>query len=172
MNQLGGIEPGHSMFGGRWNRADGLLRQIEQKQLEEEIKEDENNGVIIPLEKRLVRSTRLKSTCSTPYDYNLYLVNEDETKFIFSINPTWFEGPESYNTVTLAATFINGNICINCSLEPGFDYDNYSFITNKNGIQDIKTVRVDISFSSCYNDQYVTHCQGVSDYFPFNWVRP
>ena len=24
MNQLGGVEPGHSMFGGRWNRADGM----------------------------------------------------------------------------------------------------------------------------------------------------
>ena len=24
MNQLGGVEPGHSMFGGSWNRADGI----------------------------------------------------------------------------------------------------------------------------------------------------
>jgi len=28
MNQLGGVEPGHSMFRGRWNRADGLHVKI------------------------------------------------------------------------------------------------------------------------------------------------
>ena len=26
MNQLGGVGPGHSMFGGRWNRADGMKK--------------------------------------------------------------------------------------------------------------------------------------------------
>ena len=57
MNQLGGVEPGHSMFGGRWNRGDGLSRYLEEKQLEITIKQDENNGVFIPLEKRLVRSS-------------------------------------------------------------------------------------------------------------------
>lgn len=135
--------------------------------MEVEIKEDENNGVIIPLEKRIVRSSRLGST---PYDYNLYLVDENETEFTFSINPTWLE--DIYNNVILSVTFINGNFCSVCSLDPGFNYDNYSFITNKNGIEDIKTVRVDISFSSCYKDQFnQTHCQSKSDYFPFNWVR-
>lgn len=27
MNQLGGVEPGHSMFSGRWNRADGVHKR-------------------------------------------------------------------------------------------------------------------------------------------------
>ena len=27
MNQLGGVEPGHSMFRGRWNRADGVHKR-------------------------------------------------------------------------------------------------------------------------------------------------
>ena len=58
MNQLGGIEPGHSMFGGRWNRADGLLRQIEQKQLEEEIKQDSENVVIVPRQSYIVKSNK------------------------------------------------------------------------------------------------------------------
>jgi hypothetical protein len=61
MNQLGGVEPGHSMFGGRWNRGDGLLKQLYEKQLLEEIKEDQYNGVTVPLEKRLVRSLYLGS---------------------------------------------------------------------------------------------------------------
>ena len=58
MNQLGGVEPGHSMFGGRWNRSDGLLKQFEQKQLEEEIKQDSDNVVIVPRQSYIVRSTR------------------------------------------------------------------------------------------------------------------
>jgi hypothetical protein len=59
MNQLGGVEPGHSMFGGRWNRGDGLLRQFELKQLQEVVKEDENNGIIIPSSNYLVKSSYL-----------------------------------------------------------------------------------------------------------------
>ncbi len=63
MNQLSGIEPGHSMFGGRWNRADGL-----QKQLEEDIQ----NQVILP------RQSYVSSTNLT-----LKRVSEDLDKFIF-----------------------------------------------------------------------------------------
>jgi hypothetical protein len=48
MNQLGGVEPGHSMFGGRWNRADGLLKTMYEKQLREKIKEDRENAIIVP----------------------------------------------------------------------------------------------------------------------------
>lgn len=79
MNQLGGVEPGHSMFGGRWNRGDGLSIHLEEKHLEVKIKQDENNGVIIPLEKRLVRSTRVKSTKTTCTTLNYY--NPPSTEF-------------------------------------------------------------------------------------------
>ena len=58
-NQLGGVGAGNSMFGGQWNRADGLSKTLEEKQLEITIKQDENNGVIIPLEKRIVRSNQV-----------------------------------------------------------------------------------------------------------------
>ena len=45
MNQLGGVEPGHSMFGGRWNRADGLTHHLYTKQLQEVIKQDKQTGI-------------------------------------------------------------------------------------------------------------------------------
>ena len=75
MNQLGGVEPGHSMFGGRWNRGDGLSRHLEEKQLEITIKQDENNGVIIPLEKRLVRSSRVGTISEPPTEVLLSINN-------------------------------------------------------------------------------------------------
>jgi hypothetical protein len=50
VNQLGGIEPGHSMFGGRWNRADGIRINQYIPQLTEEIKQDQMNEKIIPVE--------------------------------------------------------------------------------------------------------------------------
>lgn len=163
MNQLGGIEPGHSMFGGRWNRGDGLSRHLEEKHLVVKIKHDENNGVIIPLEKRLVRSTRVRST---PYDYNLYLLNETETEFTFSINPTWFI---NYHRVKFLYTYIDNILCEICSDYYYFNYDNYSFITNKNNQNDIKTVRVIISFSVASPEQPDDFAY---DTFTFTWVRP
>jgi hypothetical protein len=136
MNQLGGVEPGHSMFGGRWNRADGLLKQFYEKQLQEEIKEDENNGIIIPLEKRLVRSTRLTST---PNDY-LYLVSETVDAFEFTLDERWeqteiifFDSP----------TFFNGTIqCNSCSSSVSYKTPNYIFTIYKNGNKNIQSVKV------------------------------
>lgn len=52
MNQLGGVEPGHSMFGGRWNRADGLTMNMYTQQLQKTIQQDETNGTFQPIEKR------------------------------------------------------------------------------------------------------------------------
>lgn len=59
MSQLGGVEPGHSMFGGRWNRADGLTMNMYTRQLNHVIKQDESNGIFHPIEKRetIVKST-------------------------------------------------------------------------------------------------------------------
>jgi hypothetical protein len=97
------------------------------------------------------------------------LLHEDETTFIFSINPTWLN---TYDHVILAATFLDNKRCAQCSQDPGFNYDNYSFITNKNGIEDIKTVRVDIAFALISKDKFnQTIFTNVTEYFPFNWVR-
>ena len=50
------------MFGGRYNRGDGLLMSLYPQQLQEEIKEDEANGIIQPIEKRrtILKSTQCK----------------------------------------------------------------------------------------------------------------
>ena len=69
MNQLSGIEPGHSMFGGRQNRADGLQKTtIEQKQIEENIQ----NQVILP-----------RQSYSSGTNFNLTLKEETIEYFIF-----------------------------------------------------------------------------------------
>jgi hypothetical protein len=166
MNQLGGVEPGHSMFGGRWNRADGLSRQIEQKQLEVEIKEDENNGVIIPLEKRLLRSTRVRST---PNDYTLTLLHEDETTFTFSINPNWFG---YYNTITFASTptVFNETIkCNSCSIDVYCTISNYTFTIYKNNIQNIQSVKITGNGFDTYPDGSISGNKMLGE---FTWKRP
>ena len=123
MNQLGGVEPGHSMFGGRWNRADGLLRQFYKRQLKVEIKEDENNGIIIPLEKRIVRSTRVRSTRvgSTPCDYKLILKDETDKKFIFKTDCFFLD-----KTITWGYVYFNDELCDSC-----MDTGNVSIDTTK-----------------------------------------
>ena len=45
MNQLGGVEPGHSMFGGRWNRADGLSMNLYKQQLNHVTNQDKQTGI-------------------------------------------------------------------------------------------------------------------------------
>lgn len=87
MNQLGGVEPGHSMFGGRYNRGDGLMMNMYERQLQYEIKEDEQNGIFHPIEKRetiVKRRTIVKSGNSTQYG-NLTWYSEDANNFIFIV---------------------------------------------------------------------------------------
>jgi hypothetical protein len=45
MNQLGGVETGHSMFGGRYNRGDGLTMNLYTSHLQEVIKHDKQTGI-------------------------------------------------------------------------------------------------------------------------------
>jgi hypothetical protein len=52
MNQLGGVETGHSMFGGRYNRGDGLTIHLYKRQLHHITKQDEANGIFYPIENR------------------------------------------------------------------------------------------------------------------------
>jgi len=143
MNQLGGVEPGHSMFGGRWNRGHGLSIQFEQKQLEVKIKQDENNGVIIPLEKRLVRSTRVRSTSC---DYKLTLVNENETEFKFSISPNC--GINTLKTI-FGYVWFNNELCQSCKNEGSiYATDEYEFIIKKRDYEGTIISNVKIDFFS------------------------
>ena len=86
-NQLGGVGAGNSMFGGQWNRADGLSKTLEEKQLEITIKQDENNGVIIPLEKRIVRSSS-RVGGSSPTKGEITYSSTGNQRYIFSVKNT------------------------------------------------------------------------------------
>jgi hypothetical protein len=108
MNQLGGVEPGHSMFGGRWNRADSLLKQFYQKQLQEEIKQDEAYAVTIPLEKRFVRSSRVGS-----YPVNLVLIDNGNDYFEFKL----VDYSGSYKIFTIGSVEFDGVDCPVCRSE-------------------------------------------------------
>lgn len=143
MNQLGGVEPGHSMFGGRWNRADGLLKQFEQKQLREEIKEDENNGVNVPLEKRIVQSTRVGST---PCDYKLTLLDETETEIKFSISPNC--NINLYGVIFGFVWFNNdSNTCNSCKQNDSvYATNKYEFIIKKGDYEETYIYHVKIDF--------------------------
>jgi len=78
VNQLGGVETGHSMFGGRYNRGDGLRMSLYPQQLQEEIKDDKH---IYP-ENNYVSGIRGTSSCST----TLTKIKEDngQTQFATS----------------------------------------------------------------------------------------
>ena len=65
VNQLGGVEPGHSMFGGRWNRGHGIRINKYIPHLLEKIKQDGKNEESIEIystQPRLLTSRRLKSS--------------------------------------------------------------------------------------------------------------
>ncbi len=161
MNQLGGVEPGHSMFGGRWNRGDGLSRQFEQKQLEAKIKQDENNGVIIPLEKRLVRSTRVRST---PCDYKLILKDEFDNKFIFKTDCFLLD-----RTITWGKVYFNDELCYSC-LDSGsvsIDTQNNQLTIFKGTYTGIDNVKMDLY------SQYIYDLSGEITYLgTFTWSKP
>jgi hypothetical protein len=74
VNQLGGVEPGHSMFGGRWNRGHGIRINKYIPHLIEKIKQDGKNEEAIEMystQPRLLTSRRLKSGSCNPNNNNM-----------------------------------------------------------------------------------------------------
>jgi len=88
MNQLGGVEPGHSMFGGRYNRSDGLIMNLysqlhEYSQLEEmdyktgiyrNTQSLPDGGSIVRLTSRRVGASPCNVTLSSPNSGEMFSI--------------------------------------------------------------------------------------------------
>jgi len=84
MNQLGGVETGHSMFGGRWNRGDGLQISLYPQHLQEKIKIDKQNNIYSSNNEynvRSVRSVRMVKSSKTTTCTTLSLYNPPSTQY-------------------------------------------------------------------------------------------
>jgi hypothetical protein len=83
VNQLGGVEPGHSMFGGKYNRGDGLTMNLYSHHLQQLIKHDEQNGIIVNPSRYYSGKPRTTSYSSC----KLYYIDDDGEFLRFETKP-------------------------------------------------------------------------------------